>query len=167
MERAPLDSLEYESTYLELRPEGERARATTEPPPSSGQRRGERAPTRTAGISGAANHVCARTAGSKDARMARLIALLNLRVHGRSISRRRPRRCPEAGEGALTTCGSERHSNQYANPPNTIDPSHEKSSPSVARAIGPRNSETPPYSKAQPPTNPTSSAKSERQRMSP
>src|SRR4051812_45491183 len=125
----------------------------------------------TAGIRGrriTCVHVCARTAGSKDAPTGRLIALLNLRVHGRSISRRRPSPpSREASEGALTTCGSDRHSNQYANPPNTIDPSHEKSSPSVARAIGPRNSETPPYSKAQPPTNPTSSTKSERQRMSP
>lgn len=40
----------------------------------------------TAGISEAANQVWSRSAGSKDARTARLIALLNLGVHGRSIS---------------------------------------------------------------------------------
>ena len=41
----------------------------------------------------------------------------------------------ETGEGALTACGSERHSNQYVNPPNTIDASHEKSTPPAAREI--------------------------------
>ena len=35
MEHASLDSLEYESTYLELRPEGERAVATTDTPASA------------------------------------------------------------------------------------------------------------------------------------
>jgi AAA ATPase-like protein len=44
---------------------------------------------------------------------------------------------PEAGEGAVTRCGSERHSTQHANPPNTIDAIHEKSTPLVAREIGP------------------------------
>lgn len=96
MERAPLDSLEYESTYLELRPEGELASATADTPPSA-ERGSDAEKARlpeTAGISEAANHVCARAAGSKDARTARLIALLKLRVHGRSISRPQPRRRP-------------------------------------------------------------------------
>jgi hypothetical protein len=74
---------------------------------------------------------------------------------------------PEAGEGAVTRCGWERHSNQYARPPNTIDAIHEKSTPLVAREIGPWNSDTPPCSNAHPATSPTSSAASERQRMSP
>ena len=97
MEHASLDSLEYESTYLELRPEGERAGATTDTPVSA-ETRGSQAENgrlpKTAGISEAANHVSARAAGSKDARTARLIAPLNLRVHGRSISRPRPRHRP-------------------------------------------------------------------------
>ena len=74
---------------------------------------------------------------------------------------------PGAGEGAVTRCGWERHSNQYASPPNTIDAIHEKSAPLAAREIGPWNSDTPPYSNAHPATSPTSSAASERQRMSP
>ena len=67
----------------------------------------------------------------------------------------------------MTRCGSERHSNQSSSPPNTIDAIHEKSTPLVARETGPWNSDTPPYSNTHPATSPTSSAASERQRMSP
>ena len=57
-------------------------------------RRGERRVPETGGISEAGNHVCAGATGSKAARTARLIALSNLRFHGRSISLPRPRRHP-------------------------------------------------------------------------
>jgi hypothetical protein len=67
----------------------------------------------------------------------------------------------------VTRCGSERHSSQYADPPNTIDAIHEKSTPLVAREIGPWNSDIPLYSNTYPATSPISSAASERQRMSP
>ena len=58
MERAPLDSLKCESTYLELRPEGERASATMDTPASAELGATTRENTRlpeTAGISEAAN----------------------------------------------------------------------------------------------------------------
>jgi len=91
-----------------------------------------------------------------------LMGPLKPRVHGQTIFRATlSQPSPEAGEGAMTRCGSERHSNQYANPPNTIDASHEKSTPLVAREIGPWNSDTPPYSN----THPATSAASERQAL--
>ena len=73
----------------------------------------------------------------------------------------------EASEGRVATCGSERQSNQYVNPPNTIDASHERSSPLAAREIGPWNGDAVPYSNVHPDTSPTRSAASERQRTSP
>ena len=61
---------------------------------------------------------------------------------------------PEANADPAAKCGSERDSNQYANPPNTIEANNEKSSPLVAREIGPWNSDTLPYSNAHPATQP-------------
>jgi hypothetical protein len=74
---------------------------------------------------------------------------------------------PDAVDGGLQRCGSERASHQYASPPKTIEASHERSTPSVARAIGPWKSDALPCSIAYPATNPVSSATSARHRMSP
>ena len=63
------------------------------------------------------------------------------RPSGASHSRRRPR-SPRRWEtrnahAPVTRCRLERLSHQYADPPNTIEASQEKSTPSVAREIGP------------------------------